>query len=78
MFVFSLKYNVFPVKFVAEMLRQLFKDFLNRLLSSETHFFSGHFRGGEEKNEVLKPAAAVGRSCYQAAQWLWLSILISV
>lgn len=74
MFVLSLKYNVFPIDFIPRLLRQLFKDFRNRLLS-ETHFFLGTSEGGGKKRVG---ASSSERSCYQAAQWLWLSILISV
>lgn len=54
MFVFSLKYNVFPVEFMAELLMQLFKDFGTDY--SQKPIFLGTSEG-RKKTEALKPAA---------------------
>lgn len=64
----------FPIKFVGK-LRQLFQRLLNRLSASKTHF---SIHSEEQKKKRSVEASSSERSCYQAAQWLWLSILISV
>lgn len=72
MFVFSLKYNVLPIR-VAEPLRQLFKaDWADYTPIRNLLFFLA--TSEEEKKEA---SSSSERSCYQAAQWLWLSILIT-